>query len=110
MRVRLVHHVDVDVRWVPAGVGGRAPAAESRGREIERSPEELDGAGLSEEPRAEALEDYVGLEKDGGEGPRVVAVVRAELDVLGKRHGDGDLVRHQRDLRIGHADARERIE
>ena len=49
--------MDVDVRWVPAGVGGCAPAAESCGREIERSPEELDGAGLSEEPRAEALED-----------------------------------------------------
>src|SRR2546427_10024028 len=105
-----MHDVDVHVRWGAARVGGRAPTAEPRGGEIERSPEELDGARLAEKSGAESLEDHVGAQERGRELARAVAVVRAERDVFGKRYGDGDLVRHRVNLCIAYPEPLERVE
>src|SRR5947207_10205506 len=100
MRIRLVQHVDVHVGRLAAGVGRRAPSAEACGGEIERTPEELDGTRLSEKAGAEAFEDEVGFEKSRREAVRLIAVVRADLDVLRKRHGLSDFGGHEVDLRV----------
>ena len=47
-----------------AGVLGRAAAGEARDGEVEAAPEEMDGAALAREARAEALEDVLVLTRD----------------------------------------------
>src|SRR5467141_1290344 len=98
------------VRRRPPGVRGCSLSAKARGREIERSPKELDGARLSEEPGAETLENQVGLQENRGEAAGVVAVIRPRLDVLSERHRVGHLVGPLRYLGGGDSDAAQRIE
>src|SRR6266511_2041350 len=97
----------MDMRRDAAGVGGRAPSAEARGREVERAPEELHRARLAEEARAEALEDHVSAQQRGRETADRFAVVRANLDVVAEGDRRGDLARHAVDMRGRHANVRE---
>src|SRR5205807_5538616 len=110
VRVGLVHDVDVDVRGAASRVCGRASSAETRGCEVESSPEKLHRARLTEELGAKPLEDEARPKEGFGEKAHSIAVVRPDLDVLAKRHRGGDLVWNWQKFRYGHFESSQRVQ
>src|ERR1044071_309198 len=77
----------------------RAPAGEARYGEVEAAPEEVDGAGLAHEVRAEDLKGVVRARERSPEAVGVLAVVCAVLLVLLEGHRVRDFDGRRPDFR-----------
>src|SRR5262249_39197174 len=75
-----------------AGVQRRRTAREARDGEVRRAPEEVDGAALADEARAETLEHAIRLLQDLPEAPRGVGIVGGVPLVAIERNRLRDLV------------------
>jgi hypothetical protein len=75
----------------------RFPARKARHGEIERSPEQVDGRNLAEEPGAKPRKHPVDLHQGAVEPLDRVTVVRSRRGVYGKGLGIGNLVRRTMD-------------
>src|SRR5205085_9624531 len=83
-----------------AGPLGSAASAEARNGEIEAAPEEMHGAGLADELRAELLEDRVDGEQGSKPSIHGGLVVCLMCDVLVETDVDGKLAGHRLNLHL----------
>ena len=74
---------------IGAGLCGRAAAGEARQREIEASPEEMDGAALADEEGAEIVEDIATGRENAPEFVDGFAVVGGVSSILVEGIGSG---------------------
>src|SRR4029079_8228582 len=78
VRIRFARDPIRQMRHAAGMLGGRS-SGEARDREIETTPEKVDGAAFTAEPGAKLLEQAIGLQQCGKKPANGIRIVRAML-------------------------------